>query len=694
MKNKIIALLFIVFSLFFIGGCKKASFDDPKTYQITYIVMGEISYSDIYQEGIGKELYTYYSDTYKESFSGWYDNRECSGTVYTHISKTDSGDKTFYGMFYELNDELVNLENALSINNYTYEFIEKYGNTEYVDTYLVDDGVIMNTYQDFDITYNDYLDLTGAQNKIIYLEDDVWYYTLEGERMYNEYYDYMIILNLLSLNSEHFTYNRLNQTTVIFNLEEEYLQDEIDNFMGLYETEDIVSCEISLVNNTLSSIKIVSSYESFCDTVYEINFSNIGTTIVNLPDPIIKKEEVNELTPLEEATYDFELTRGLPSIGDVNVLVIPVEFNDWPAPASMKLDLETVFFGTSEETGWESLKSYYYKSSYGKLNICGTVLEPFSTGVLSSKYSYDNQADYKILKAALEYYDPYINYNDYDSDGDGYIDAIYLVYTRDYDVKSNVWWAYTYEYLTSDYEYYDSVEADYYVFMSYQFIFDELCETKVKYNAETIIHETGHLLGLDDYYDYSPGVGPDGGIGGGDMMDNNVGDHNAYSKVLLGWITPIIITESCVIDLESFEETGECIMICKNYNGTYFDEYFIIDFFTPTGINEVGKDYNGLFGISGIRILHINATLNTKELASETWTITLYNNSDSTNKLISLIEADGNNDILSGELSENDDLFQVNDVYDNAIWHDGTNASFILEILSLTKDYATIQITI
>jgi len=51
-----------------------------------------------------------------------------------------------------------------------------------------------------------------------------------------------------------------------------------------------------------------------------------------------------------------------------------------------------------------------------------------------------------------------------------------------------------------------------------------------------VIHETGHALGLPDYYDYDDKVGPRGGVGGLDMMDNNWGDHNPFSKWLLGWL--------------------------------------------------------------------------------------------------------------------------------------------------------------
>lgn len=418
----------------------------------------------------------------------------------------------------------------------------------------------------------------------------------------------------------------------------------------------------------------------------------------------------------EETGETYGITKGLPSIGSPEVLVIPIAFVDCPAPTNMVNDLQKAFFGTSEETGWESLNSYYLKSSYGKLNIKGTVLEPYNTGKTVSYYNqlqkeynkaledyynyvtdeYPDNVEYSIIKEALNYYDSSIDYSKYDSDGDGYIDSIYFIYTTDYNAEDSesLWWAFTTEYATQDVEYYDNVEADFYIFMSYQFIFDELQGKKVKYNAETIIHETGHLLGLTDYYDYDNTVGPSGGIGGGDMMDYNVGDHNAYSKILLGWVTPLVVSgKSITIDLESFEKSGDCVCIFNNWNGTFFDEYYIIDFYTPTGLNDFAKGNSGLFSISGIRIYHIDATLNDPSECFSIFDVTKYNNTDTTHRLISLVEADGLNDIDNEGASENSDLFQKGDKLSNVKWYDGTKANFTIIVDNITSTKATITIT-
>ena len=271
-----------------------------------------------------------------------------------------------------------------------------------------------------------------------------------------------------------------------------------------------------------------------------------------------------------------------------------------------------------------------------------------------------------------------INYDEYDYNQDGYIDSIYFVYTapvsygESYD-ECDLWWAYTYEYFTEDYEYYDNVEADYYVFMGYDFLFEELCygdnPVYVNINASTIIHETGHLLGLDDYYDYDSSIGPDGGLGGADMMDSNVGDHNAYSKILLGWINPQVITGTGTIELSSFSLTGEVLIIKKENDNNFFSEYLIIEFYDQTGLNKVFSDGYNLYSENGLKIYHVDADLKTNP--DSITDITEMNNTDTRYKLISILEADGNNNITSGDgYFENGDLYQPGNKLIDYKWHD------------------------
>ena len=405
------------------------------------------------------------------------------------------------------------------------------------------------------------------------------------------------------------------------------------------------------------------SYDPYKEGSYEmivkVYDKEVSVTIEVIDESFIIP---NNIENIQEYGDRKGLSYGMPSTGNSKALVIPVEFTDYRAPVNMKQNLEKAFFGDENDTGWESLTSYYNESSYGKLNIEGKVLDVFNTGYPSTyydnKYKLGENADYLIIKAALEYYDNQIDYDAYDSNKDGYIDALYIMYTApiNYTDANSMWWAFTYEYFTDDYEYYDNVEADYYCFIGYDFLFEiPECGKRLKLNTETIIHETGHLLGIPDYYDYDEFTGPDGGLGGGDMMDHNVGDHNPFTKILLGWVTPYVVKSSTSIELRKFSVSGDCILLTEQFSSIYSD-YFLIDFYSPTGLNKLEAGYNGLFSCEGIRIYRVNAQLNNKRVDSILDSFQ-YDNSYTVIKLIKLIQASGSNSIEKNEFSTNADLF-------------------------------------
>ena len=45
-----------------------------------------------------------------------------------------------------------------------------------------------------------------------------------------------------------------------------------------------------------------------------------------------------------------------------------------------------------------------------------------------------------------------------------------------------------------------------------------------------------------------------------------------FSKILLGWVTPIVVTKDMSIELSQFPSTGECLLILDKFNNNYFDE--------------------------------------------------------------------------------------------------------------------------
>jgi hypothetical protein len=154
-----------------------------------------------------------------------------------------------------------------------------------------------------------------------------------------------------------------------------------------------------------------------------------------------------------------------------------------------------------------------------------------------------------------------------------------------------------------------------YAWASYDFMYEGYGSSEV--DGHTYIHETGHVLGLDDYYSYTEGDW--GAAGGLDMMDYNVLDHNAYSKFFLGWSDPFVVDgtkAATTINLSPFESSGQFILINDEWNGSAFDEYLAIEFYTPTGLNYQDSRVGGYpgnnvrgFTVPGIKIYHVDARL-------------------------------------------------------------------------------------
>lgn len=312
----------------------------------------------------------------------------------------------------------------------------------------------------------------------------------------------------------------------------------------------------------------------------------------------------------------------LNSTGDQKVLVVPVHFqNATKWSTSMLSDLELVFFGDSKYTAWESVSSYFNKSSYGNLNLTGEV---FDTVLEVNMTAASYEANYKKNKNK---YDPgdYIGdlfYNsldsndakklqEYDQDKDGYIDAIVFCYSNEY-IRSNdtAFWAWCYSASNNPNKQKPTINN--YMWLSYKFIHDGYGENAI--DGHTFIHEMGHIIGLDDYYctdEYNYLWNCAGEL---DMQSYNVGDHNAYSKFSLGWLEPKWIKESGEVKLRPSNQYGDAILLKDNWNGTIFDEYIMIEFYTPEGLNEKDATSNymsndKMYSQSGLRIYHVDARI-------------------------------------------------------------------------------------
>ena len=350
--------------------------------------------------------------------------------------------------------------------------------------------------------------------------------------------------------------------------------------------------------------------------------------------------------PVKDVTEQGYYEGGCPTTGSPAVLVIPVQFNDVLA-SSYGYTIGGIknAFLKDGVTDYHSVYDYYYLSSMGKLDINFTVLDFWFTPSKTSTY-YKNSTDDSgspngdqiMLDEALAYLDGSMDLSLFDSDNNGIIDAVVLITTLPVDDTVDFYWAYRFWNSYTDnegyYYEYDGVSANDYLWASYAFLHESVDEfgnvsydDKDAMNTYTYIHEFGHVLGADDYYDTS---GTGDVMGGFDIMDAMKGDHNPYSKINYGWITTsrLVVTDSQVtLTLDAFGKSGDTVIIANNWDdklGAY-QEYYIIAYYKNDGLNSGDAGY---FSRDGIVVYHVNASLFSEEYEGKIYYDVYNNNTD------------------------------------------------------------------
>jgi M6 family metalloprotease-like protein len=311
--------------------------------------------------------------------------------------------------------------------------------------------------------------------------------------------------------------------------------------------------------------------------------------------------------------------QGMPTKGNVKVFALLISFSDY-GPTNTPASIAGKLFGNGTDAPpYESVRNYYRRSSYNQLEIGGTTLGWYRTAYPRSSVT----SPESLIKEALSSFDATTDFSQYDNDGDGTIDYFLVLWTGPDTGWGSLWWGW-YTFGFSD----TSFTLDGKRLGGYSWQWESNPVGRPFYPG-VAIHETGHALGLPDYYDYDYTVGPPGGVGYLDMMDGNWGDHNCFSKFLLDWLTPTVVAGGAnTISLRAAGAFGDAVIFAKGATGGSFAEYFMVQNRTRTG-NDTTYPRDGLL------VWHVDAQVDPSGYNY------VYNNSTTDHKLLRLMEADG-----------------------------------------------------
>lgn len=260
-----------------------------------------------------------------------------------------------------------------------------------------------------------------------------------------------------------------------------------------------------------------------------------------------------------------------------------------------------------------SMYDYFYAQSEGTFQLTFDVVGPVTVSQKRSYYgSNDSDGNDKhpaeMIIEALELVDNQVNFKDYDWDGDGEVDQVYVVYAgkgeADGGASSTIWpheWT-----LTEAVEYEDGTGAQWLdgVKIDTYACGGELNgETGTIAGIGTMCHEFSHCLGYPDFYDidYSGGQG----MFEWDLMDS--GSYNgdgylpagftSYERWVAGWKIPTELTSTRQIsNMKSLQDGGDSYII---YNKGNRNEYFLLE-------NRQQTKWDAGIPGEGLLILHVD----------------------------------------------------------------------------------------
>ena len=300
-----------------------------------------------------------------------------------------------------------------------------------------------------------------------------------------------------------------------------------------------------------------------------------------------------------------------------------------------------------------SVHDYFLEQSYGQFDLEFDVVGPYTMPRGISYYTANDDRNVgEMVKTAVKNADAEVNYKDYDWDGDGFVDQVYVIYQGYGEAQGaeNTIWPHEFNLVSSTGSTYitqDGVAVNTYA-----------CSSELHGNGKedpgridgigTACHEFSHCLGIPDFYDTNAS---NWGMDVWDLMDygcynGNYGyvpcGYTSYERMYSGWLTPIELTSAQrICNMPCLTDSPTAYII---YNKANKDEFYLLE-------NHQKKGFDSEIYGHGMLVLHV-------DYSKSVWDKNQVNNTKSRQRM-SIIAADNSYD--SGGASASSDPFPGTD---------------------------------
>jgi immune inhibitor A len=286
--------------------------------------------------------------------------------------------------------------------------------------------------------------------------------------------------------------------------------------------------------------------------------------------------------------------------GTQRAIVLFVDFSDKTSKTNTT-SFNTLLFGAGS-----SLSNFFQTVSYSKLSVAGTVAGWYRAPQTYQYYCYGKNgldAPYphnaqKLVEDALDLANASVNFAQYDTDGDSYVDALFVVHAgpgAEYSGSTNDIWSHAWGINSK------LVDG---VYVSSYSMEPEYWSVAGDMTIGVYCHELGHVFGLPDFYDTdntSEGLGNWSLMAGGSWNGNNGNQPafpDAWCRIYLGWVTPSTLRKDVnTVSIPSAETTAVVYKLWSK--GTAVNEYFLVE-------NRQKYSYDYRLPGGGLCIYHVD----------------------------------------------------------------------------------------